>query len=242
MSELPLLYHAHHQRHPEDIPFWLSLAEQTDGRILELGSGTGRVLLPLLSAGHAVLGVENDAAMTSFCADVVAVYPSAALVEADFTQLTLDDRFALIIMPCNTYSTLTEGERQRVLRWGREHLTPDGVFAFSMPNPAVLAELPDVGEREFEEKFLHPELDVTVDVYSAWRRDADGVRFVWDYEYLNADKALVVRSLTTRHMDVSTDTYLEEVRQAGFRTLELLGDFDGTEYDLDAPYLIVLAA
>ena len=52
---LPSVYHAHHNRHLEDLPFWLDLAAQTGDPLLELGCGTGRVLIPLAQAGYRTL-------------------------------------------------------------------------------------------------------------------------------------------------------------------------------------------
>jgi ubiquinone/menaquinone biosynthesis C-methylase UbiE len=46
----PQLYHIHHNAHTEDLPFWLKLAQQQGGPVLELGCGTGRVLIPLIQA------------------------------------------------------------------------------------------------------------------------------------------------------------------------------------------------
>jgi ubiquinone/menaquinone biosynthesis C-methylase UbiE len=46
-----------------DVPFWRRLASAADGRVLELGSGTGRVSLPLARAGVRLVGVDRSAAM-----------------------------------------------------------------------------------------------------------------------------------------------------------------------------------
>ena len=43
----PLYYHAQHQNYLEDLPFWLGLAAAQGSPVLELGCGSGRVLLPL---------------------------------------------------------------------------------------------------------------------------------------------------------------------------------------------------
>ena len=59
----PELIHAHHNRHLEDLPFWLDLAGETGDPLLELGCGTGRLLVPLGQAGHRVIGVDHDPAM-----------------------------------------------------------------------------------------------------------------------------------------------------------------------------------
>ena len=39
-----------------DLGFWKQLAAQTGGRVLELGSGTGRLTVPLRRAGAAIAG------------------------------------------------------------------------------------------------------------------------------------------------------------------------------------------
>lgn len=48
-----------------DIPLWLELASNHPGPLLELGSGAGRVTLPLLEAGHSVIAVEADPELAS---------------------------------------------------------------------------------------------------------------------------------------------------------------------------------
>ena len=58
-----LLYDTHHQRHLEDLPFWLELARNANGPILELGCGTGRILLPLLENNLPAIGLDLDADM-----------------------------------------------------------------------------------------------------------------------------------------------------------------------------------
>ena len=62
----PTLYHAHHGQYQEDLPFWLKLANQQGGPVLELGCGTGRVLLPLARGGFQTVGLDNDLEMLRF--------------------------------------------------------------------------------------------------------------------------------------------------------------------------------
>jgi len=44
----------------EDLDYWLDLAEEHGDPILELGCGTGRVLLNLARRGHAITGLDNS--------------------------------------------------------------------------------------------------------------------------------------------------------------------------------------
>src|SRR5678809_152948 len=46
-----------------DVPFWRGVALHNGGRVLELGSGTGRISLPLARAGVRVVGIDRSAPM-----------------------------------------------------------------------------------------------------------------------------------------------------------------------------------
>ena len=43
-----------------DVPFWRRVAAGADGRVLELGCGTGRVSLPLAKAGVDLVGIDRS--------------------------------------------------------------------------------------------------------------------------------------------------------------------------------------
>src|SRR5262252_1119899 len=46
-----------------DVPFWRRVAVGVQGRVLELGCGTGRVTIPLAKSGVDVVGVDRSAPM-----------------------------------------------------------------------------------------------------------------------------------------------------------------------------------
>ena len=47
----------------DDLPFWLALAAETGGPVLDIGAGTGRVTLELAAAGTAVVGLDIEPAL-----------------------------------------------------------------------------------------------------------------------------------------------------------------------------------
>jgi SAM-dependent methyltransferase len=237
---VPRLYHAHHQHYTEDLPFWRELAARQGDPILELGCGTGRVLLPLVEAGHKVFGVDNDAAMLAFLSTRLSPEQTdrALMLLADMDDFQLAEHFPLVLLPCNTYSILTAEVRARVLDIVAGLLAPGGVFAVSMPNPALLADLPVEGEQELELEFTLGE--DAVQVYSAWKRAAKTLTFIYHYDRLLADGLVERHTVQTTHQLVPAEQHERELAAAGLRITETYGDFDKSGYTTDSPHLIFL--
>jgi SAM-dependent methyltransferase len=122
-----------------DLALWRTLASEqlprgSTSRVLDLGSGTGRVAFDLANRGHRVLGVDVDPV---FCAELrrrAAVRAlSAAAAVSDARELRLGERFALIVAPMQTVQLLDgEAGRTAFLAGVRDHLTPDGVAAIAI--------------------------------------------------------------------------------------------------------------
>lgn len=237
----PPIYHAHHGMYVEDLAFWKALAAQQGGAILELGCGTGRVLLPLLAAGHPVTGLDNDLEMLRFLMKRLPVGSPRRIFLADMADYYLSERFPLILMPCNTLSTLLEADRQRVFACLRRHLSAGGRFAASLPNPLVLKEMPARGEEEVEEFLEHPETKGALQVSSSWRRSKQAFTVTWHYDHLRPDGMVERLSVRARHSLATLETYEAELRQAGLEIERVHGDFDGSDYTPESPNLILVA-
>lgn len=234
------LYHLHHQFHLEDLPFWQNLAAQYGSPILELGCGTGRVTLPLLRHGFDITGIDMDPDMLSILKNEIKSEESPEILQEDFTALNLTKKFPLIIMPCNTYSTLAQEDRHAVIERVIEHLKPHGIFAFSMPNPAWMGDLPAEAEPEIEEIFVIPKSGDAVQVSSAWQNDGKVVKVFWHYDKLLPDGQVERITAKTTHQLTSAYEYLTELKQKNF-TLKIYGGFDRSPYSPDADYLIIVA-
>lgn len=240
---LARLYHAHHNRHLEDLPFWLELARRQGSPILELGCGSGRVLLPIRRAGYHVTGLERDPDMLCVLREGMesGLDGQVELVLGDMTDFELGQRYSLIIMPCNTFTTLSAAQRKATLDCVRRHLEPSGLFAASLPNPTLLRRLPRRSEMEVEESFPHPLDGEPVQVSSGWERSQQSLTIHWHYDHLLPDGRVERVSMQANHALAPAEVYLAELEEAGLDLIERYGDFDRSPYSLDAPSLILLA-
>ncbi|MCB9637529.1 MAG: class I SAM-dependent methyltransferase [Myxococcales bacterium] len=125
------LYRLTHRGHAGDVGFYRRMSEGADP-ILEMGCGWGRVMLPLLKAGHHVTGLDLHSGMLeALRADLEVVSAEvrerAVVLEADMTDFSLEQRFARVLIPYNSlYALLTEEDQMRCLSRAFEHLLPEG--------------------------------------------------------------------------------------------------------------------
>lgn len=240
-QRLTALVHAHAGLHNDDLPYWEGLAHRYGNPILELGCGSGRVLLHLAQHGFEMVGVDNNPAALAFLEAHLPgdLQPKPEVHLADMRRLDLSRRFPLIILPCNTYSMFTAGERLAVLERVRQHLAPGGCLALSLPNPFVLLDLPVRSGFQEEESFSDPTSGSPVQVLSAWRKYGDRLVVRWRYELLQPDGQVLQEGFKARHYLVELAAYRAEFALAGFQMQSPSGDFDGAPFTDESPYLIL---
>jgi cyclopropane fatty-acyl-phospholipid synthase-like methyltransferase len=128
--------------HPDDIPLYEQKIPSPGARILELGCGTGRVLVPLAEQSGYILGVDISEAMLSVCRQKLAEkgIPTyrAEVQQGDITDLDLGKRFDLILAPFRVFQTLeTDREVGGFFKTIRNHLTEDGTAILNVFRPKL---------------------------------------------------------------------------------------------------------
>jgi ubiquinone/menaquinone biosynthesis C-methylase UbiE len=118
----------------EDVPFYVELAREADGPVVELAVGNGRVAIPVAQAvGRPVLGIDISPAMLAQAranADEAGV--DLELREGDMRDLSLDEPAALIYCPFRALLHVpTWGDRRRVFERVAAALQPGGRFAWN---------------------------------------------------------------------------------------------------------------
>lgn len=90
----PDLYDLENPDFEPEGPFYLSIARETGGPVLELGCGTGRYTIPLARAGLAVTGLDRTPAMLDEARAKAGDLP-IQWVEADARDYQLGPLFGL---------------------------------------------------------------------------------------------------------------------------------------------------
>lgn len=118
----------------EDVPFYVALAREADGPLVELGIGNGRVGIPVaLATGRPVFGIDSSPAMLQQARDrAAAAGVELDLREGDMRELALDEPAALIYCPFRALLHLPTWEvRRRTFERVAASLRSCGRFAWN---------------------------------------------------------------------------------------------------------------
>lgn len=242
-------YDADYRHYQEDIELIGDLADQTGDPVLELGCGTGRVLLPLVEAGHQVTGVDISPALLAQAQEKLHAARRAdqtTLVNADLRTVALAERsFALAFCTSNTLMHLTtQADQLAVLRTAYAHLRPGGLLLIDLFNPDVarlnavngLMELADQWENSATGALVTKWCVRTVD----WADQLQDTLFIYEEVRVDGTTQRTHCPFLLRFLWRSEATLL--VEKAGFTVEEVWGDFDGTPYQTASEHLILLAS
>jgi SAM-dependent methyltransferase len=139
-----------------DASFYLELAKQIGGPVLEIGCGTGRVLLPIARAGVEIHGLDQSPAMLEILNQKLAGEPEevrrrVTLHSGDMRTARLNRKFSLVIIPFRPLQHMhTIDDQIAALRTAAYHLNDEGRFAFDVFYPRFDSLLSGIGEERFE--------------------------------------------------------------------------------------------
>src|SRR3954454_5328424 len=117
-----------------DVPFYVGLARDADGPLVELAVGTGRVAIPVARAtGRPVIGIDSSPAMLAQArARAAEEGVELDLREGDIRELELDEPAALIYCPARSLLHLpTWADRRCCFERAAASLRPGGRFAWN---------------------------------------------------------------------------------------------------------------
>lgn len=128
------IYDAWSAHMTEDVEFYVGLAADADGPVVELAVGTGRVAIPIAErTSRRVIGIDSSPAMLAVARErAAAAGVDLELREGDMRDLSLDEPAALVICPFRSLLHLpTWQDRRLVFERVTAALRPGGKFAWN---------------------------------------------------------------------------------------------------------------
>jgi len=123
----------------EDVDFYVALARECGGPVLELGVGTGRIAVPTAAAGVRVVGIDSSPGMLAVCRERAELAGVDALVDlrlGDFREPPVEEPVGLVTCPFRSLLHLhTDEDRVAVFAAARRLLRPGGRLAFDVFEP-----------------------------------------------------------------------------------------------------------
>jgi SAM-dependent methyltransferase len=233
-----------------DVPFYVEEAKRA-GSVLEIGSGTGRVLLPIAQAGVTITGLDGSEQMLARCraklqSESEDTRARVSLQKGDARSFDLGETFPLVIAPFRVLQQLvTIDEQLNCLASIRRHVAPGGRFIFDVFNPAFSLLVQD-RSRETEDtppvtlpdgrvmrrayriervRWIDQVSESELIYYVAPNRDAQPERFVQRFEMRWYQRAELIHLLA----------------RSGFQMETIYGGFDHSELTDRSPEQVVVA-
>lgn len=209
-----------------DLGFYLGIAKAAGGPVLDVGCGTGRVLLRALEAGLDADGVDDSPDMLErlrLNAAARGLTPRAT--RGDMRAFRMPRRYACVMIPFNAFAhNLTADDQIETLRCCRRHLLPGGRLVFDVFSATTDMVATPVADPVLE--FETPQLRL----YDGRRLDVatQAQHSQIAIEELDAGGAV---ARTHRFSTVVRWIYPSEMelllRLAGYARWEITGGFDG---------------
>jgi SAM-dependent methyltransferase len=231
-----------------DVPFWRRLTGAVGGRVLELGSGTGRIAVPLARAGVSVVGIDRSAPMLGRAARRAALRARRSgsarghltLVRGDIRALPFrSGRFHMVLAAYGVLqSILRERDLTATLDAVRRVLAPGGTFGIDL--------VPDVANwREYRNRVQlrgRAAGGAYLTLIESVRQDRRRRLTMFEQRYVERTSRGVVEhrfELTFRTLPVRQ--MARRLEAAGFAVEAVLGDYRGRPWDERADVWIILA-
>jgi len=242
-------YDAENRDKTEDLVMYSRLAAECQGDILDVGCGTGRVLIHLAQEDYNVFGIDKDRRMLDRLERKLERLPQLrekiTYANADVLRYEYERRFHLILLTYNALMHFREQEQQIVLlgrlrRW----LAENGALVIDLPNAGPVFASEDTDSLTLERTFLDDESGhmIMLQSVSVLDRASQMLHIDWIYDEIDGDGA-VKRQLAPHQLRYF---FLPELRllleRCGFALEKVYGDTEEGDYVADSERMIVHAS
>jgi SAM-dependent methyltransferase len=235
-----------------DVHFFVEAAVQSGGPVLEVGCGTGRILIPTARAGIKITGLDLSPHMLGVCRDRLRTEPAGIrsrvrLHEGDMRAFDLSQTFNLVTLPFRPFQHLiTVVDQITCLDCIYHHLNPGGRLILDIFNPWLEAlARQDIGEEVAEEpEFTLPDGRIVIRRQKVASRDVFNqilyVELIYYVTHPDGHQDRLVQAFPMRYLFRFETEHL--LARAGFEMEHLYADYDKSPYGSKYPGELIFVA
>ena len=212
----------------EDRIFYLEIVKKYGQPVLDVGCGTGRILLDFIQQGIDIDGVDNSPDMLALLkqkAEKLNLSPT--VYQQEMVELSLPRKYQTILVPSSSFQLLLD-EKLLPVAMARfyEHLLPGGVLAMPF---MTLWKQGEPLESEFTREVVRPEDGATIRrwQYARFDPETDLEHTIDRYEVIRDGEVI---SSEEHHQSPGTRSYTQEqaielYQKAGFTDVQVFHEF-----------------
>jgi SAM-dependent methyltransferase len=239
-------------RQRQDVAFFVEEAQESGGPVLEVGCGTGRILIPTARAGIEVVGLDLSPHMLEVCRERVQREPADVqsriqLVQADMRGFSLGQSFKLVTTPFRTFQHLTTMEDQLAcLECIHRHLVEEGRLILDIFNPSLEALVRDNLGKELgdEPEFTTPDGRRVMRRHKFVSRDYFNQlihgEFLYYVTHADGREERLVHAFPLRYLYRFEAEHL--LTRCGFEVEQVYADYDRSPYGSKYPGELIFVA
>jgi len=227
----------------EDRFFYLDVVKKYGQPVLDVGCGTGRILLDFMQQGIDIDGVDNSPDMLGLLQEKAKkLNLNPTVYQQEMTALSLPRKYQTILVPSSSFQLLLDADSPLIaMRHFFEHLLPDGILA--MPFMTLWKEGEPL-ESELTREVIRPEDGATIRrwQYSRFDPATDLEHTIDRYEVIKNGQ--VVQS-EEHHQSPATLSYKQTdavalFEQTGFKEIQVFSDFTFEPVKTDDPVFSIV--
>lgn len=243
----PYLYEITHCGNVGDLSFYMHVCTHKK-KILEIGSGTGRLLLPIAQEGYSITGLEYSPQMIEYTRQKIDAEPALSnadikLIQGDMRDFTgIEETYDCILLPFNVlYCLLSQEDMIQCLTHVRTHLRPGGscVFDIHIVDEYDLERI-DPEEWEVFASLEHEERIITISERRTWKRDEQRVDAYYRY-YIQENETTRIEEYCIPQTYITPEQCESILERSGLFPTQIFGDFTGGPLTDESEHLIVWA-
>jgi SAM-dependent methyltransferase len=215
--------------HTQELAFYRHFMHELPGPVLELGCGTGRLLIPYVQEGLPVEGLDCSRAMLEICCKKAQAIGISPILYQDFMQKfdSVQRYMTLYIPACSFMLIADRAEALQALRCFYEHMLPHGQLLVSLFIPWPDTGTAELGAWRISRKKVRPSDNALALcseslTYQPFEQLRHGI-----YRYdLYMNGKLVAHELTTHTLRwYSKYEFVMMLEKAGFIVTGIYGDY-----------------